>query len=277
MWTTMVVSQFHDDGFVPLDDEKYKFTTDEIKYMHDTVLKRHKQYLTVAKELHIDLSDDVNAEVIPGFYVRQGGRIDMQLSHNHVKIKNSITETIDQYVEPINMDRVEKLQARWADVLEGIGTPLRNAFRLVYVGCVLSHPGDGDQNWHVDGIHQTRTSQQPADRLNVFVPLIDLTTIPSPGGTEMKRCSHLHLDGKRGTSFDLYEKLESVTYAVEAGTPIVMDYRVWHRGRANKSNTIRPLLYFKYARTIPPTNKPKRKDDSECHREVKKRIVPTLL
>jgi ectoine hydroxylase-related dioxygenase (phytanoyl-CoA dioxygenase family) len=81
----------------------------------------------------------------------------------------------------------------------------------------------------------------------VFVPLVDIDE--STGGTEMKRGSHVRSKGGgEAARFEAYEHLESVTHLVAAGTPVVMDYRVWHRGLANSSaDTIRPLLYFKYA------------------------------
>lgn len=61
----------------------------------------------------------------------------------------------------------------------------------------------------------------------------------------MKRASHVRAT-ENGAAFESYAHLPSVTPAVRAGTPIAMDYRVWHRGRANASEVLRPLLYFKY-------------------------------
>lgn len=82
----------------------------------------------------------------------------------------------------------------------------------------------------------------------MFVPLVDVSE--EIGGTEMKRTSHFHDNGTRGAAFKDYAHLESVTHFVQAGTPLIMDYRVWHRGKANRSEaTIRPLLYFKYVKS----------------------------
>ncbi|ETL35461.1 hypothetical protein L916_12403 [Phytophthora nicotianae] len=110
------------------------------------------------------------------------------------------------------------------------------------------------------------------DRLNVFVPLVAITD--DTGGTEMKKKSHIHDNGARGTAFDGYRDLLSVTACVEAGTPIVMDYRVWHRGLANTSEgTVRPLLYFKYAKVSPVV---KSAIDTE-RKNKKRRITPKLV
>lgn len=114
-----------------------------------------------------------------------------------------------------------------------------------------------------------------ADRLNVFVPLVDLSE--SVGGTEMKKASHIRGDG---SAFEHYAHLESVTHLVPAGTPVVMDYRVWHRGLANtsSSNTIRPLLYFKYVKVETDTNgKRKTTDAVAADSSKKKRVMLTQV
>lgn len=113
-----------------------------------------------------------------------------------------------------------------------------------------------------------------ADRVNVFVPLVEIDD--KTGGTEMKKGSHVRSQGgdHDAASFAAYEHLDSVTHKVPAGTPVIMDYRVWHRGLANTSvDTVRPLLYFKYALrqpkrpAKPPVNEPKKR----------KRIVPVVV
>ena len=40
----------------------------------------------------------------------------------------------------------------------------------------------------------------------------------------------------------------SVVLLAKAGTPLLFDYRVRHRGLANRSNTPRPLLYVTFAK-----------------------------
>lgn len=112
------------------------------------------------------------------------------------------------------------------------------------------------------------------DRLNVFVPLVTLTK--AVGGTEMKATSHSHENGKRGPVFRDYEHLPSVTHLVPEGTPVVMDYRVWHRGLANTSeSTIRPLLYFKYVKQT--IKRPETNGSSATLAKKRKRIVPVQV
>lgn len=81
--------------------------------------------------------------------------------------------------------------------------------------------------------------------VNVFVPLVDLTP-PSPrsnGPTEF--CLGSQILGK-----DAWVKDKCEAFAPKAGTAILFDYRVGHRGLANKSDAPRPTLYLTY------TNKP---------------------
>lgn len=122
-----------------------------------------------------------------------------------------------------------------------------------------------------------------ADRVNVFVPLVAIDK--ETGGTEMKRRSHVRRQGESarggGARFEAYEHLESVTHLVAAGTPVLMDYRVWHRGLANTSaDTIRPLLYFKYALKRPPGSNKRAAGESSTSgesavsRKKRKRIAP---
>jgi len=53
---------------------------------------------------------------------------------------------------------------------------------------------------------------------------------------------------------DAWDKARCVLPAVAAGTAILFDYRLGHRGMGNKSDAPRPTLYLTY------TNKPGWKD-----------------
>ena len=53
----------------------------------------------------------------------------------------------------------------------------------------------------------------------------------------------------RDTCAGHYEdKAPSVVLFAKAGTPLLFDYRVRHRGLANRSQTPRPLLYVTFAK-----------------------------
>jgi hypothetical protein len=58
---------------------------------------------------------------------------------------------------------------------------------------VVSKPGCTDQAWHSDGPHMSATQHLPCHVLNVFVPLVDITS--SNGPTEFRPGSHFYTRG----------------------------------------------------------------------------------
>lgn len=234
----------HVDGFVMLPYAKYGASSFIVQELRTQVLRQYAAFLTKADAQNLDLTLRENAERLPGFYVREGGRIDMQLCTVTITTRSSTSYPV-QPLPLIDMALLKDVATLWQPVLKELFASDR--FYLEYIGCVLSRPGDKVQNWHLDGVHRNKNIHESVDRLNVFVPLVTISD--QIGGTEMKARSHIHDNGARGTDFEGYHDLPSVTAHVQAGTPIIMDYRVWHRGVANTStSTIRPMLYFKYAK-----------------------------
>ncbi|GLD99741.1 hypothetical protein PINS_up008469 [Pythium insidiosum] len=162
----------------------------------------------------------------------------------------------------VDTELLRSLERRWKDVVAAIfeKTPESggsSGFFLEYIGCVVARPGDEHQNWHLDGVHRNLQQHEPADRLNVFVPLVDLT--PDVGGTEMKKASQFHDNGRRGAAFADYAHLESVTPMVTAGTPVLMDYRVCTEGsRIDPSARDRCCVKREQQETTPKKKKKKR-------------------
>eukprot|EP00035_Acanthoeca_spectabilis_P038296 m.51849 g.51849 ORF g.51849 m.51849 type:complete len:316 (-) comp9073_c0_seq2:2220-3167(-) len=114
---------------------------------------------------------------------------------------------------------------------------------LLYTGVVMSFAGSVDQGWHVDGDHLSE-KQLPPHALTVFVA--DSTVPPDAGLPEFFLQSH-RLDevGKLTTG----EPVDPpVSFPFEQGSAIVFDYRVVHRGTANRSSRDRPLVYCVFAR-----------------------------
>jgi ectoine hydroxylase-related dioxygenase (phytanoyl-CoA dioxygenase family) len=122
----------------------------------------------------------------------------------------------------------------------------------VKVGCVVSLPGAGEQYWHSDGAHAAAVDvdsgsaidMDPPAALCVFVPLVDLTD--ETGCTEFWSGSHRYrrLLQKRGE-----QALPGGTLGrVRRGEAVAYDYRVVHRGTANRSGAARPIAYYLYAR-----------------------------
>ncbi|RLN94918.1 hypothetical protein BBJ28_00017852 [Nothophytophthora sp. Chile5] len=261
---TDLAKRVHADGFVALPVAPYAAPEELVALVRAQVLRRYERFLAEAAAQRLDLTLREHSERLPGFYVREGGRVDMQLSTSAFQTRPVTTFSL----EPVDLTPLQVMAASWQPVLTELFAPA--AFQLEYVGCVLSRPGDSDQNWHLDGVHRHPNVQELADRVNVFVPLVAINQ--HTGGTEMKIRSHIRKNGARGSAFEDYSDAPSITECVSAGTPIVMDYRVWHRGLANASeDVIRPLLYFKYAKIQAVDQQTTEK------KATKKRITPMLV
>ena len=115
---------------------------------------------------------------------------------------------------------------------------------LLYMGVMWAF-SDGTrapppQKWHGDGGHLFDTDHSPPYCINVFYPLVELTDENGP--TEFFPGSHrLGEFDKAATSFGL---------CCRPGSAVLFDYRVKHRGGANRSmERPRPVLYLAYAKT----------------------------
>jgi len=96
------------------------------------------------------------------------------------------------------------------------------------------------QKWHGDGGHlfPQENIHHPAYMINVFIPLVDLTTTNGP--TEFAPGTHF---------IDRFER-DQVKFPIlgQAGDAILFDYRVKHRGLANVSGKDRLVLYMGFSR-----------------------------
>lgn len=126
---------------------------------------------------------------------------------------------------------------------------------LLFCGLLMTLGGAAEQPWHTDGEHLfgPEVPILPPHCLNVFVPLVDIT--PEIGGTELCPGSH-HLT--RGVP-EIYEQSAEhvrtigwrgrpLPLEIPAGSALLFDYRLLHRGLANRTDRIRPILYFTFAK-----------------------------
>ncbi|CAE8594742.1 unnamed protein product [Polarella glacialis] len=98
--------------------------------------------------------------------------------------------------------------------------------RVDGVGCVVSLPGSPEQPFHVDG-------EEPG-MVNAFLPLVRTTATNGP--TELQPGSHL----------DRYRRSLCVAPELDAGNLLLFDWRLVHRGCANRSGAQRPVGYVTY-------------------------------
>lgn len=155
-----LAAQVHADGFVALASNRFRVPLEQVAAVRSAVLQQYEQLLSQATDSGIDLSLSANAEVVPGFYVRQGGRIDMQLKRAALGLAAAKTDQALLDCEA----QVTGMASIWADVVSEIFCSQDDKdakYALEYVGCVLARPGDADQNWHLDGVHRNAHVQEP--------------------------------------------------------------------------------------------------------------------
>eukprot|EP01043_Picozoa_sp_COSAG02_P042018 COSAG02_NODE_3535_length_6595_cov_5.502771_3_plen_733_part_00 len=126
-------------------------------------------------------------------------------------------------------------EAPWLPLVKEILGP---DAKRIHLGVMLSLPGSAVQNWHSDGDHLSETVLHPPHCLNVFVPLVDMEEILGP--TELLPASHLDWTGAG----------PAVKPCPRAGECLLFDYRLKHRGLANRSQKgiLRPMVYITYAK-----------------------------
>ena len=171
-------------------------------------------YTIKARNLIFDLADgfDVIRE-------RGRGRYDMEL---------------EAFDKPEFSFLSDLKKAAWMPIVRKI---LGDNVALIHKGAFISLPGAAAQVYHQDGVHQHKSIQKPCYAVNVFLPLVDLDE--SKGPTEF--CLGTHYLGNEHYVRDFCE-----TPTPPAGTPIIFDYRLGHRGMGNSSAESRPIVYLTY-------------------------------
>jgi hypothetical protein len=149
----------------------------------------------------------------------------------------------------------------WPLVAAALGEDAEHSFS----GVVSSEPGSPAQHWHIDSPHEA-AEHRPAHAINVMLALHDTPLVMGP--TECARRSHLltnHLSNPllvrdelvyqhAGTSPRYLVKgtqcrvPDSVASPMAAGSCLIFDDRLLHRGLANRSDTLRHVAYFCYRR-----------------------------
>lgn len=111
-------------------------------------------------------------------------------------------------------------------------------------------PGSGKQRIHRDTTHLFRELpfSLPIHMAVVNIPLVDFTL--ENGATEVWPGSHLITD-EPGEKKDYWERaahLPSERTVMPAGSLVVRDMRMWHRGMPNQTEEIRTMLALVYFR-----------------------------
>lgn len=149
----------------------------------------------------------------------------------------------------------------WSLVAAVLGDNAEHSFS----GVVSSEPGSAAQYWHTDSPH-VAPEHRDAHAINVLVALHDVPMDMGP--TECARGSHVLTNHLSNSSLVIDELIyqhegtspgllvngtqcrvpESCASPMTAGSCLVFDDRILHRGLANRSDTTRHVAYFSYRR-----------------------------
>jgi len=162
-------------------------------------------------------------------------------------------------ISPSEFGVNERALPWWPLITAVLGEDAEHSFS----GVVYSDPGSPAQCWHIDSPHVS-ADHLPAHALNVMIALHD--TPLAMGPTELAKGSHRltnHLQNPALVSDELVyqhettmpEQLvvaaepaapESFSSALTAGSCLIFDDRILHRGLGNTSNSRRSMVYFSY-------------------------------
>ena len=312
----------------PVHDVDWGAVVSEIwGHYHATLVDAASKGVSTEQLTKYDPEEKLAAQ-FPGFQPRIGGRIDMDIPFDDydgedrglVCAAHRLKETVKTFLAggyPKRSDE-ESDDDDNDDSDYGVNTVrhIKDANGRFGLGCVISRPGDAEQNWHQDG------DSLGEDMGKTFIAF--MTT--SRGGMErMERRGRNHLGSglpgplqiikgshkvnaepglkegelpERLRTKEVTEKADSPenmhtgeSYLFEAdepGTICVMNYRCWHRGLANTSTRVmRPMLYMRFQvkwgrprnrlpRIYPP--EPERKRQTPMDDPSKKRrVTPTQV
>ena len=147
----------------------------------------------------------------------------------------------------------------WPLITAVLGEDAEHSFS----GVVYSDPGSPAQCWHIDSPHVS-ADHLPAHALNVMIALHDMPLAMGP--TELAKGSHRltnHLQNPALVGDELVYQHETTTpeqlvahteqvvpegfsSALTAGSCLIFDDRILHRGLGNTSDSRRSMVYFAY-------------------------------
>lgn len=202
-----------------LESTRWRMTPEQCRLCYNAGMEHFDQIMRTVQ------ARDLSRELQDGFDLlreRGRGRYDMELPAFEVP---PFTFLSDLYKAP------------WMPIVREI---LGKDVVLIHKGMFLALPGADRQVYHQDGLHLTTQYQREVHAINVFIPVVDMTAELGP----TQFCLGSHLLGNED-----YDERYVESPLVKAGTPIIFDYRLGHRGLANAShNACRPIVYCTYAR-----------------------------
>jgi hypothetical protein len=167
----------------------------------------------------------------------------------------------DVPISPEQFGFTDRQMPWWPLITAILGEDAEHSFS----GVVSSEPGSPAQHWHTDSPHEAPEHLQ-AHALNVLVALHEVPLAMGP--TECARGSHVLTNHLHNPSLVLAQLIyqhagtspktlvagsappapECHATAMSAGTCLIFDDRLLHRGLANDADAVRHVGYFSYRR-----------------------------
>ena len=152
-----------------------------------------------------------------------------------------------EFVTPFEGAFGEKYSWANPSAMDLLSEVLLPSYVIESIGGFNAMPGASNQNWHVDNEHQlfSEVPQHPPYCLTVSIPLVDCNTVS--GCTEFSFRSHHCMDvDSDGVRLPGCDNNKDIWPDVKAGSAIIYDPRIIHRGRENKGKTDRPMIHNSY-------------------------------
>lgn len=174
-----------------------------------------------------------------------------RVSNDTVTIPN--TEPILQLLDPVLLGLLGKREGSLDTSLATASrsskenATTRGCLKLCHLSLLIATPDATDQGWHADGGHLSVSTHLPCHCYNVFIPLVDVPldmgpTEFRPGGHVLTRnLAPMMLAAKCRKTLR-----KPVWPSLKFGDAVLFDYRVLHRGRANRSDRNRNMLVFTF-------------------------------
>ena len=117
-----------------------------------------------------------------------------------------------------------------------LGATRWEELNMCHLSLVISTPNSPEQSWHADGGHVSVSEHLPCHVANVFIPLRDVPLELGP--TEFRPGTQVYTRNLAPMMLAARARKQlrpPVTPELELGDALCFDYRVLHRGKANRS------------------------------------------
>jgi hypothetical protein len=237
---------FRKDGFVRVNailptsaiTDLHRFSQDRFHQVFERLYQNgHTLFPT-----HYRLNDNTGeTEYALGLGVKHGFREIVMRSPGRYEISllystaPDCLESLKQILSPVVFALLEAKD--WNDV------------SICNLSLVISTPGSPEQSCHADGPHSNLQKHLPCHVMNIFVPLHDLTLAMGP--TELRPGTHYHTRNLAPMMLAAACRKtlrRAVAPILATGDVLIFDYRVLHRGGANKTMQNRSFLVLTVAK-----------------------------